>query len=123
MSFILSNFIIKFKNSHLIGKKSMFFNYSYFIESIVKALKYSGFVKDYCIVERLLFIRHKYLNKSTLFRNISVISKPGVRRYIKCFEYSLYDVGTYFISTNKGILTSDIALKMKLGGELIFVII
>ena len=56
--------------------------------------------------------------------NTLIISKQGKRKYISYKELNDFNHGvkSYILRTSKGIITSQTALKHKLGGELLFAI-
>lgn len=62
-------------------------------------------------------------NQKSLKR-IELISKPGKRKYLSVYKLKQLDYSNliYFLSTTKGVITKDKALKFNVGGELLFCI-
>lgn len=94
--------------------------------SIVNALKRSGFVWDYDIIERDGFPRIRVALKYDeagvcAFSQIVSVSKPGNRVYrgVHQFRSVVQGLGISLLSTNKGVLTDKEARSMCVGGEVI----
>ena len=82
---------------------------------------------DFSVVEngtkKNIFIKLKYKKDgSSVIRNLSKVSSPGLRRYVESHKIPrvLNGIGTLVVSTSKGVLTDDEARKQNVGGELIF---
>ncbi len=94
--------------------------------SIVAALKRSGFIWDFDIIDRDGFPRIRVALKydeagvSAISRIVSV-SKPGSRVYrgLKQFQIVVQGLGVSLLSTSKGVLTDKEARAMCVGGEVI----
>jgi hypothetical protein len=54
-------------------------------------------------------------------KSLTLVSKPGKRIYISYKDLCNFNNGfkTYLLRTSKGIITSQTALKKKIGGELL----
>nr|YP_009193374.1 ribosomal protein S8 [Nitzschia sp. IriIs04]BAT70299.1 ribosomal protein S8 [Nitzschia sp. IriIs04] len=121
--------------SHLINqiKQSIFLNHkilrvyktkkSYFLVNI---LYKEGFIQNFEEIKennkKFLLI---YLDKIKQFKNIKVISKPGVRIYQKIRkELKNFHIKKelMILSTSKGIITNKKAKYLNIGGEILFYI-
>ncbi|MBP7738030.1 MAG: 30S ribosomal protein S8 [Spirochaetes bacterium] len=94
--------------------------------SIAKILKDEGFIKNYKLNDdnrqKILRIYLKYSEENQpAILNLTRISKPGRRVYIKAEELiPIYNnIGIWIISTSKGIITNKTAKKMNVGGEIL----
>jgi small subunit ribosomal protein S8 len=94
--------------------------------SIAKILKDEGFIKNFKLnddnKQKILRIYLKYTEASLpAILNLTRISKPGRRVYIKAEELSpVYNnIGIWILSTSKGIVTNKTARKLNVGGEVL----
>ena len=94
--------------------------------SIAKILKDEGFIKNFKLNDdnrqKILRIYLKYTDENQpAILNLTRISKPGRRVYIKAEEIvPIYNnIGIWIISTSKGIITNKTAKKMNIGGEIL----
>ncbi|MFZ3230445.1 MAG: 30S ribosomal protein S8 [Pseudobdellovibrio sp.] len=95
-------------------------------ENIAKILIKEGFVRSYKMArdskQGIMRIYLKYDEVGNpAFSNLSKVSTPGKRVYIKTSEIPVVRSGTgqCIISTNKGIMTGNDAIKGNLGGEIL----
>lgn len=99
----------------------------------VKILKFlnfllkHGIIKKYFVKNKKIFIWLRYLKNQPLIQNFMFISKKGCRKYITYKElkklYNNSGTNILILSTSLGYLTSDEALALKCGGELLYKII
>ncbi len=94
-------------------------------EAVLNVLKEEGFIRDYKRVEegkkKDLKVHLSYYNKEPAIRHLKKVSTPGRRSYIQVSNLRPLrnNMGTYLLSTSKGIMTGRRAKKMNLGGEII----
>jgi small subunit ribosomal protein S8 len=95
-------------------------------ENIAKILIKEGFVRSYKMArdskQGIMRVYLKYDEQGNpAFSNLSKVSTPGKRVYIKTDEIPVVRSGTgqCIISTNKGIMTGNDAIKGNLGGEIL----
>jgi len=95
-------------------------------ERILDVLKKEGFISDYKILsdesnKPSLHIDLKYNNGLPVIREISRISKPGRRVYVKAETIPRIQngLGLAIVSTSKGIMSDNEARTQKIGGEII----
>lgn len=95
-------------------------------ENIAKILIKEGFVRSYKMArdskQGIMRVYLKYDEQGNpAFSNLSKVSTPGKRVYIKTTEIPVVRSGTghCIISTNKGIMTGTDAIKANLGGEIL----
>jgi small subunit ribosomal protein S8 len=91
--------------------------------AISEILKKEGFVIDFKVEEKTpqneLKVTLKYVNEIPAIRELSRVSKPGVRKYYgyKDIKPVMNGLGIAIFSTPMGIITGEAAVKSKVGGE------
>lgn len=92
--------------------------------SIVKVLRDEGFIHSFRLVREggkaSIKIQLRYDEKGTsVIRGMRRVSRPGLRRYVKCNEVASTrnGTGTAILSTPKGVMTGKTASGVKAGGE------
>nr|YP_010395024.1 ribosomal protein S8 [Phytopythium vexans]YP_010395068.1 ribosomal protein S8 [Phytopythium vexans]DAZ89461.1 TPA_asm: ribosomal protein S8 [Phytopythium vexans]DAZ89505.1 TPA_asm: ribosomal protein S8 [Phytopythium vexans] len=116
----LSNLFSKIKNGYLSKKSKITQQCSRQSIYILNILVKEGFIKSYKINSKnQLDIYLKYKNNKAVINEITRLSKPGKRLYIKNKDLYKKKRGFYIISTSIGILTDLQAKKLNVGGELI----
>jgi|TARA_E500000178_G_C16951595_1_gene721553 small subunit ribosomal protein S8 len=96
---------------------------------ISKILKEEGFIKNYEILTKdkeyknTILIALNYLgkNKRPIIKVLKRISKPGNRKYTnaKNLPNVLGKLGIAIVSTSQGIMTSNKARQLNIGGEIL----
>lgn len=96
--------------------------------NIIEVLLDEGYIASFEKIEKddnnnfpFVRIKLKYTNGDAVIRNIQRISKPGRRIFKKCNDLGFFygGLGTYIISTSKGVLSDFNARKHKVGGEVL----
>jgi small subunit ribosomal protein S8 len=94
--------------------------------SLANVLKSEGFIKNYKVIadqkQGILRIYLKYIDeKDSVITEITRISKPGSRRYVKGDEIPSVKngMGIAVLSTSKGVISDRTAREAGVGGELI----
>ncbi|MFZ1520017.1 MAG: 30S ribosomal protein S8, partial [Ignavibacteriaceae bacterium] len=66
-------------------------------------------------------LKYNPLTKKSAIVNLSRVSKPGLRKYVKADELPrvLNGLGIAIISTSKGIVTDKEARTLNVGGEVL----
>ncbi len=120
------DFIIRLKNASLARKKNLVTPYANLNKAIGKALVREGFldsVKDEIIDgHKTLSIDIRYQNRRPAITDVSLVSKPSIRKYVAKDEIRREQgFGTVVVlSTNQGVMTGRDAIKKGIGGELLF---
>lgn len=94
---------------------------------IARILHELGFVRDFTEVKDNLqgvlrvFLKYSKKDESVIL-GLERVSRPGLRKYVTIDEIKKlgYQVGTTVISTSRGIMTHEDALKAGVGGEALF---
>ncbi|MFH1874997.1 MAG: 30S ribosomal protein S8 [Pseudomonadota bacterium] len=122
----IANMFIRIKNAANAKHGQVVVPYSRVKENIANIFAQEGFIGDVQVAgekqKKSLIIGIKYrTNNKPIFSEITRISKPSRRVYIKssAIEPVRCGRGVAIISTSKGIMKDDDARAKKLGGEII----
>jgi small subunit ribosomal protein S8 len=116
----VGDFLIRLKNASLARKKRIEFPAYNFVVSVAKALKKEGYLREVRTKDGVLEAALSYMKKEPLLTDIKIVSKPGVRIYMKKEELEKIKSPSIFIlSTPKGVMSSKEAISNNLGGEVI----
>ncbi len=122
----ISDMITRIRNAQMRFSQKVKIPGSKMRERILDVLKKEGFISDYKILsdesnKPTLHIDLKYNNGLPVIREISRISKPGRRVYVKAETIPRIQngLGLAIVSTSKGIMSDNEARTQKIGGEII----
>lgn len=125
----IGDFIIRLKNSGMVGKATVSVPYSKLRHSVADKLVEAGYVASATVVgklpqEKQLEITLHYENGEHRIHGVKRISKPGRRLYTKVADIHpvKFGKGHLILSTPAGILTNVEAKEKKVGGEQLFII-
>ncbi len=126
-SSLLADVLTRIRNGQQARHSFVVSNYSNFIKSCLDVLKKEGYIKEYEQFTEgnsiaMLKIDLKYYKGSPVINKLKMISTPGCRVYksINNLPKSHNGLGTYVLSTSKGILTDHFARVENVGGEVLF---
>ena len=89
------------------------------IRNIVRLLYVEGFINNYFIINNIIIIHLKYVFEESCIKSIKIISKPSRKKY--CNKKNIYNnLNITFINTNKGVITTNKAVQIDTGGEILF---
>jgi small subunit ribosomal protein S8 len=129
MNHLVSDFIIRIKNSALSKRKEVILPFSNINKEIGKVLVKEGFLES--IKEesndnkKELKAIIKYENRIPVLSGVTIISKPSLRVYSaskKLPEIAKRGRRKVIVSTSGGVMTNFEAQKKGLGGEVLFAI-
>ena len=129
MNHLVSDFIIRIKNSAKANRKEVLLPYSKINREIGKVLVKEGFLES--IKEetagnnKQLKAVIKYERRIPVLTDVIVISKPSLRVYEpvkKILEIKKRGKRKVIVSTSKGVMTAENAEKNGVGGEVLFAI-
>ena len=121
----ISDMLTRIRNSIAVNKPDISLPHSKTKEEVASILVTNGFLKGIKVekngVGKVLTIVINGQNEPSAITEISRISRPGKREYVKAKKIILVKRGrgVSLISTSKGIMTGAEAAKAHLGGELI----
>jgi small subunit ribosomal protein S8 len=127
MNHLVSDFVIRIKNSALSKRREVILPFSNINREIGKVLVKEGFLEsikeDSSTGIKELRAIIKYENRIPVLSDVIIISKPSLRVYSpskKLSEIAKRGKRKVIISTSKGVMTSFEAQKKGLGGEILF---
>ncbi len=124
-SYLVGDMISAIRNGYMANLPRVVIPYSSYKEAVARVLETEGYLGSVKIEEKdgkkNLVFSLKYNERKPQLTEIKLISKPGLRRYVKTKEVKkvLGGLGIVILSTPKGVLTGKMARKQGLGGEVI----
>ncbi len=121
----IADLLTRIRNAIMVGKNEISLPTSKLKVAILESLKKAGFVADFRIEERTprnkIYITINEAGTAPKINEISKVSKPGRRVYVSSTEIPKVKSGRgiVLISTSKGIMTGQEAVKNHLGGEVL----
>lgn len=122
----VSQFLVSVKNAISAGKEKVDIPSSRMRQSIAHLLKEKGWIKDFRVAEDgkqgLMRVYLPLKNDKSLYRGeFERVSRPGRRVYTRFSSLKPVRSGKGFsiLSTNKGVITDEVARSQKIGGELL----
>jgi len=123
----ISDYLTRLRNAISAKHKVVEIPASNIKKEITKILMDQGFILNYKLVEDnkqgVIKIALKYNNKTkeSAIRNLTRISKPGLRKYsgVDTMPRVLNGLGVAIVSTSKGLVTDKEARKHNVGGEVL----
>lgn len=93
--------------------------YSKVKAEILKVMKDRGFIESFETVKTGKFNELQVVLKEIKYLTLKRVSKPGQRIYVQVREIKKVNggMGVAILSTPKGVMSADDAMKQKLGGE------
>lgn len=123
----ISDMLTRIRNANLARHQTVDIPSTKMTRSIAKVLQEEGFIGDTAEreegVRKVLELKLKYKGKQRqpLIRNLTRVSKPGLRVYSnrKTLPRVLGGIGIAIISTSSGIMTDRDARRQGVGGEVL----
>lgn len=121
----IADLLTRIRNASLVGKNEVKVPSSKLKLTIAKELKKANYITDVKIENAkprdVLVITINKLGENPTINEIKRISKPGRRVYVGASEIPRVKNGRgiVLLSTNKGVMTGQNAVKERLGGELL----
>ncbi len=123
----IADFITRIRNAVRANHRIVQIPASNLKKEMTKILKEKGYILDYKFEDDskqgLIKIALKYhpVTKVPAIRNLTRISKPGLRKYagIEAMPRVINGLGIAILSTSKGVMTDKEAKTEKVGGEVL----
>ena len=123
----IADFITRIRNDVRANHRIVQIPASNLKKEMTKILKEKGYILDYKFEEDtkqgLIKIALKYhpVTKVPAIRNLTRISKPGLRKYagVEAMPRVINGLGIAILSTSKGVMTDKEAKTEKVGGEVL----
>jgi small subunit ribosomal protein S8 len=118
---LISDLLTRIRNANSAGHDRLEVPANKMSANICRILKGEGFIKSFKIIIKEDETVIKIILKKDAIVGIERVSKPGLRVYsgYKDLPRVLSGLGISILTTSRGVLSSRIAVKMKLGGEVI----
>ena len=120
----IADLLTRVRNAQSAGHQSVEMPYSNLKKEIARVLKEEGFISGFSVAEgvkSLLQIELSYFEGEPVIEKIVRVSRPGLRIYRGSKEVQVVNggLGVAIVSTNKGVMTDQVARKEGLGGEVL----
>ena len=123
----IADFITRVRNAVRANHRIVQIPASNMKKEMTKILKEKGYILDYKFEQDekqgIIKIALKYhpVTKAPAIRNLTRISKPGLRKYagVESMPRVLNGLGIAILSTSKGLMTDKEARKENVGGEVL----
>ncbi len=123
----ISDMLTRIRNANLARHRTVQIPSTKVTRNIAKVLQDEGFIGDTSEstegVARMMTVNLKYKGKmqQPIIRNLTRVSKPGLRVYSSCKDLPrvLGGIGIAIVSTSSGIMTDRDARNKGVGGEVL----
>ena len=121
----ISDLLTRIRNGQLVRKSKVVCPSSNLKISILKVLKDEGYIRGFGMSEneqgKQIEISLKYFDGKPVIKEITRISKPGMRVYssVKTMPTYKNNMGISILSTSKGVMTNFSAQNANIGGEVL----
>ncbi|MCC7232149.1 MAG: 30S ribosomal protein S8 [Bacteroidia bacterium] len=123
----IADFITRIRNAVRANHRIVQVPASNLKKEMTKILKDKGFILDYKFDEDnrqgtiKIALKYHPVTKAPAIRNLTRISKPGLRRYagMDSMPRVLNGLGIAILSTSKGVMTDKEAKRENVGGEVL----
>ena len=124
----VADMLTRIRNACMAGHRRVDMPASRLKGELARILRDNHYIADFKLLEAeaqgVLRLYLKYHNELPVIRELQRVSKPGLRRYVKCREIPRVKngLGMAIVSTPKGLMTDREARTARLGGELLAVV-
>ena len=121
----ISDLLTRIRNGQMVKKSKILCPASKLKLAILRVLKEEGYIRGFEVSENetgmQLEISLKYFDGKPVIKEISRVSKPGMRVYssVKNMPTFKNNMGITILSTSKGVMTNFAAQDANLGGEIL----
>jgi small subunit ribosomal protein S8 len=122
----IADMLTRIRNANAIGRKQTAMPASRLKVGIAEVLKEEGFIDGFSVEPAqpvsVLHVQLRYgPDGEQVIRSIERVSKPGRRVYMNATDIRpvLRGLGSYVLSTNKGVVSDRTARKINAGGEVL----
>ena len=122
----IGDMLTRIRNAYHREKTTVSVPFSKLRMNVLDAMKREGYIKDFEIdsldvVKKNINIQLKYIKGESVIQEMKRVSKPGRRVFSPIQDLPLHynGLGTYILSTSKGILSDNEAREQNIGGEVL----
>ncbi|MDP1759980.1 MAG: 30S ribosomal protein S8 [Candidatus Woesebacteria bacterium] len=120
----IGDFLIRLKNASMANIKEVVFPKTKLVLEVAKILKIEKFLDSVEEKDGNVIVKLSIFSKKPVLSNVTIISKPGLRIYMSADELEkIKTPDVYILTTPKGVLSGKMAMKLRVGGEVIAKII
>lgn len=125
---IRADTIARINNGYLKKKTGVQLRYSKETMNFLSVLKEEGYIKEFSMLEedkkQCIVVILRYTKNRPALKSMKIVSRPGQRIYVKSDKIPVITnkFGCAILSTNHGVVTSQTAQELKIGGEIIAVV-
>lgn len=120
VNYPVGDFLIRVKNAARATRKAVKVYKTNLILSVAEVLKREKFVREIEESDGVLTVHLSYVSKEPVLLDITLVSRPGLRRYMTADELESYKGPEILVvSTSKGVLSHKEAVSKRVGGEVI----
>tara|TARA_B100001027_G_C16102402_1_gene256715 strand:+ start:60 stop:449 length:390 start_codon:yes stop_codon:yes gene_type:complete len=121
----ISDLLTRIRNGQMVRKSKIVCPASKIKVAIIKVLQKEGYIREFEVTEdekgKQIEISLKYFDGKPVIKEISRVSKPGMRVYssVKTMPSFKNNMGITILSTSKGVMTNFDAQIANIGGEIL----
>ena len=121
----ISDLLTRIRNGQMVRKSKIVCPASKIKVAIIKVLQKEGYIREFDVTEdekgKQIEISLKYFDGKPVIKEISRVSKPGMRIYssVKTMPSFKNNMGITILSTSKGVMTNFDAQTANIGGEIL----
>lgn len=121
----IADMLIRIKNAHMAGHREVVMPHSKMKQAIAQVLEENKYVERVEVIEKApqneIKLVLRYVGSLPAITEVKRISKPGRRLYASVNEIpeALGGYGITIVSTNKGVVTGQVARQNNVGGEIL----
>ncbi|MBS3083616.1 30S ribosomal protein S8 [Candidatus Pacearchaeota archaeon] len=116
---IVSDGLNRIMNAKLANQDSITLRYhSKFLQNILAIGKLKGYISEYSVTPKGLFVQFGKLNKCKAVKPRYIVKVKDIDKYIRRY-LPARGMGTLIISTSKGLVTHQTAIDKNIGGSVV----
>ena len=125
MNDTVADFLTRVRNGFRAEHEDVTINYTVLVENIAKVMRSEGYIKDFQTVgegaEKVMIVKLKYVNGTSVIANLQRVSKPSRRVYVGYNDVKpiMNGLGLSILSTPAGVMSDNDARKKHVGGEVL----
>lgn len=116
---IISDGLNRIMNAKVAGQTNVTLkHYSKFLQNILAIGKLKGYISEYSVTSKGLFVEFKDLNKCKAVKPRYIVKVKDIDKYVRRYLPSR-NLGVVIVSTSKGLMTHQTAVDKGIGGSIV----
>ena len=116
---IISDGLNQIMNAKVAGQANVTLrNHSKFLQNILAIGKLKGYILEYSVTPKGLFVEFKNLHKCKAVKPRYIVKVNDIDKYVRRY-LPARGMGILIISTNEGLVTHQTAIDKKIGGSIV----